>query len=99
MDFTECYGDTCSAVALAAREGNGRRVQKLIHRGFAVDVKDNRGWNALHEAAAAGSAECVRLLLHAPGKSLTLTVNLHTKDCSKDFFLYVVNMYKIMCIN
>ncbi|KAG1931857.1 serine/threonine-protein phosphatase 6 regulatory ankyrin repeat subunit A [Pimephales promelas] len=66
MDFTECYGDTCSAVALAAREGNGRRVQKLIHRGFAVDVKDNRGWNALHEAAAAGSAECVRLLLHAP---------------------------------
>uniref|UniRef100_A0A671SXC6 Ankyrin repeat and SOCS box protein 3-like n=1 Tax=Sinocyclocheilus anshuiensis TaxID=1608454 RepID=A0A671SXC6_9TELE len=65
MDFTECYGDTCSAVALAAREGKGRRVQKLIQRGFAVDVKDNRGWSALHEAAAAGSAECVRLLLTA----------------------------------
>uniref|UniRef100_A0A8C2DKJ6 Ankyrin repeat and SOCS box containing 3 n=1 Tax=Cyprinus carpio TaxID=7962 RepID=A0A8C2DKJ6_CYPCA len=65
MDFTECYGDTCSAVAVAAREGKGRRVQKLIQRGFAVDVKDNRGWNALHEAAAAGSAECVRLLLPA----------------------------------
>lgn len=70
MDFTECYGDTCSAVALAAREGKGRRVQKLIQRGFAVDVKDNRGWNALHESAAAGSAECVRLLLTAAGKSL-----------------------------
>ncbi|XP_026132743.1 ankyrin repeat and SOCS box protein 3 [Carassius auratus] len=65
MDFTECYGDTCSAVAVAAREGKVRRVQRLIQRGFAVDVKDNRGWNALHEAAAAGSAECVRLLLPA----------------------------------
>lgn len=72
MDFTECYGDTCSAVALAAREGKGRRVQKLIQRGFAVDVKDNRGWNALHEAAAAGSAECVRLLLPAAGKSFQI---------------------------
>lgn len=65
MDFTECYEDTCSAVALAAREGKGRQVQRLIQRGFAVDVRDNRGWNPLHEAAAAGSADCVRRLLSA----------------------------------
>lgn len=65
MDFTECYADSCSAVALAARDGKSRRVQKLIRRGFAVDVKDNRGWNALHEAAAAGTAGCVRLLIPA----------------------------------
>lgn len=63
MDFTECYKDTCSAVALAAREGKVGQVQSLIQRGFAVDVKDNRGWNPLHEAAAAGSAECVGRLL------------------------------------
>lgn len=83
MDFTECYGDTCSAVAVAAREGKGRRVQKLIQRGFAVDVKDNRGWNALHEAAASGSAECVGLLLSAAGNNFReggglATLNLWT---------------------
>ncbi|XP_036428328.1 ankyrin repeat and SOCS box protein 3 isoform X1 [Colossoma macropomum] len=69
MDFTECYEDTCSAVALAARQGDGRRVQKLLRRGYSVDVKDNRGWNALHEAAASGSAQCVRLLLSAAASS------------------------------
>uniref|UniRef100_A0A8C1GRU1 Ankyrin repeat and SOCS box containing 3 n=2 Tax=Cyprinus carpio TaxID=7962 RepID=A0A8C1GRU1_CYPCA len=77
MDFTECYGDTCSAVAVAAREGKGRRVQKLIQRGFAVDVKDNRGWNALHEAAAEGHVQCVELLL-AHGADPNLYCN---EDC------------------
>ncbi|XP_062374708.1 ankyrin repeat and SOCS box protein 3 [Sardina pilchardus] len=62
MDFTECYQDTCSAVALAARAGDARRVQRLLKRGYSADVKDNRGWNALHEAAASGSTECLRLL-------------------------------------
>ncbi|KAI4897189.1 hypothetical protein NFI96_014894 [Prochilodus magdalenae] len=69
MNFTECYEDTCSAVALAARQGDGRRVQKLLRRGYSVDVKDNRGWNSLHEAAASGSAQCVRLLLSAAAGS------------------------------
>lgn len=62
MDFTECYQDTCSAVGLAARAGDARRVQRLLKRGYSADVKDNRGWNALHEAAASGSTDCVRLL-------------------------------------
>ncbi|XP_026858412.2 ankyrin repeat and SOCS box protein 3 isoform X1 [Electrophorus electricus] len=65
MDFTECYQDTCSTVALAARRGDSRRVSKLIKKGYSVDVKDNRGWTALHEAAASGSSECVRFLLGA----------------------------------
>ncbi|KAI5623419.1 ankyrin repeat and SOCS box protein 3 [Silurus asotus] len=65
MMFTECYQDTCSAVALAVRTGNCRLLQRLLRKGHCVDVKDNRGWNALHEAAAEGHVQCVRLLLTA----------------------------------
>ncbi|XP_040923217.1 ankyrin repeat and SOCS box protein 3 isoform X2 [Toxotes jaculatrix] len=67
MDFTECYGGTVSRVAAAARSGSRKRVRRLIRRGFSVDCRDNRGWNALHEAAAAGSTECVQELLSAAG--------------------------------
>uniref|UniRef100_M4AIL9 Ankyrin repeat and SOCS box containing 3 n=1 Tax=Xiphophorus maculatus TaxID=8083 RepID=M4AIL9_XIPMA len=59
MDFTECYEDTVSSVAAAARSGCRRRLRRLIHRGCSVDSRDNRGWNPLHEAAAAGSKDCV----------------------------------------
>ncbi|XP_029313086.1 ankyrin repeat and SOCS box protein 3 [Cottoperca gobio] len=67
MDFTECYGDTVSSVAVAARLGCRKRVRRLIKRGFSVDCRDNRGWNALHEAAAAGSKECVQDILSSAG--------------------------------
>nr|XP_046232507.1 ankyrin repeat and SOCS box protein 3 isoform X2 [Scatophagus argus] len=67
MDFTECYGDTVSSVAAAARSGSTKLVRRLIKRGFRVDCRDNRGWTALHEAAAAGSKECVREILSAAG--------------------------------
>ncbi|KAJ8365242.1 hypothetical protein SKAU_G00140730 [Synaphobranchus kaupii] len=63
MDFAECYQHTCSAVALAAREGNHRLVSKLIQKGYTADVSDNRGWNPLHEAAFHGSYECTRVLI------------------------------------
>uniref|UniRef100_A0A674MPB9 Ankyrin repeat and SOCS box containing 3 n=1 Tax=Takifugu rubripes TaxID=31033 RepID=A0A674MPB9_TAKRU len=64
MDFTECYGDTVSSVAAAARTGCWKQVRRLIRRGFSVDCRDNRGWNALHEAAAAeGHQNCVEFLL------------------------------------
>ncbi|XP_041671649.1 ankyrin repeat and SOCS box protein 3 [Cheilinus undulatus] len=65
MDFAECYKDTVSSVAAAARSGRWRTVRKLINRGFNADCRDNRGWNALHEAAAAGSRWCVREILSA----------------------------------
>ncbi|XP_042178877.1 ankyrin repeat and SOCS box protein 3 isoform X4 [Oncorhynchus tshawytscha] len=65
MDFTECYSDTVSSLAVAARESNVRRVSLLIQRGCSVDSRDNRGWNALHEAAAAGTIVCVNQLLKA----------------------------------
>ncbi|XP_041830025.1 ankyrin repeat and SOCS box protein 3 [Melanotaenia boesemani] len=69
MDFTECYGDTVSSVAAAARSGCRIRVKRLIQGGCSVDCRDNRGWNALHEAAAAGSKECVQEILSAVGGS------------------------------
>ncbi|XP_068455397.1 ankyrin repeat and SOCS box protein 3 [Clinocottus analis] len=69
MDFTECYSDTVSSVAAAARSGCRKRVRRLIRRGFSVDGRDNRGWNALHEAAAAGSEGCVLEVVSAAGGS------------------------------
>ncbi|KAM9831251.1 ankyrin repeat and SOCS box protein 3 [Neosynchiropus ocellatus] len=65
MDFTECYQDTVSSVAAAARSGNRAHLKQLIQRGFGVETRDNRGWSPLHEAAAAGSIVCVRDILSA----------------------------------
>ncbi|KAK0135691.1 Ankyrin repeat and SOCS box protein 3 [Merluccius polli] len=69
MDFSESYSDTVSSVAAAARSGRGDAVRRLIRGGCSVDARDNRGWDALHEAAAAGSRECVVELLSAAGSS------------------------------
>ncbi|KAF1466283.1 Ankyrin repeat and SOCS box protein 3, partial [Eudyptes chrysocome] len=65
MDFTEAYSDRCSAVGLAAREGNVKMLRRLIKQGYSLDVPDNRGWVPIHEAAAHNSSECLRLLLGA----------------------------------
>uniref|UniRef100_A0A3Q4I9B5 Ankyrin repeat and SOCS box containing 3 n=1 Tax=Neolamprologus brichardi TaxID=32507 RepID=A0A3Q4I9B5_NEOBR len=65
MDFTECYRDMVSSVAAAARSGGTRWLRVLIQRGCSVDCRDNRGWTALHEAAAAGSKACVQEILSA----------------------------------
>ncbi|XP_072031055.1 dynein axonemal heavy chain 12-like [Amphiura filiformis] len=63
MDFTEAYSDRCSSVGHAARIGNVSALTKLIQSGSSVDVKDNRGWTPLHEAAAHGQLKCVQLLI------------------------------------
>uniref|UniRef100_A0A8C7C231 Ankyrin repeat and SOCS box containing 3 n=1 Tax=Oncorhynchus kisutch TaxID=8019 RepID=A0A8C7C231_ONCKI len=76
MDFTECYSDTVSSLAVAARESNVRRVSLLIQRGCSVDSRDNRGWNALHEAAAEGHEGCVEILLdHNANPNLSCSNN------------------------
>uniref|UniRef100_A0A3Q2PR71 Ankyrin repeat and SOCS box containing 3 n=1 Tax=Fundulus heteroclitus TaxID=8078 RepID=A0A3Q2PR71_FUNHE len=77
MDFTECYEDTVSGVAAAARSGRRARLRRLIQRGCSVDCRDNRGWNPLHEAAAAGSKECVQELLSA--------VSASSSRCRRDY--------------
>ncbi|NXL84218.1 ASB3 protein, partial [Alectura lathami] len=65
MDFTEAYSDRCSAVGLAAREGNVKVLRKLIRQGYSLDVPDNRGWMPIHEAAAHNASKCLRLLIKA----------------------------------
>ncbi|WAR23599.1 ASB3-like protein [Mya arenaria] len=51
MNFEEAYPDTIGSVALAARAGRP------------ADVKDNRGWIAVHEAAYFGHDKCLNQLL------------------------------------
>nr|XP_033794439.1 ankyrin repeat and SOCS box protein 3 [Geotrypetes seraphini] len=71
MDFTEDFLDTCSAVGLAARKGDAKHLQKLIKQGRSIDVRDNRGWMPIHEAAFHDSSKCLRLLIQASKASLT----------------------------
>ncbi|XP_061782771.1 ankyrin repeat and SOCS box protein 3 [Nerophis lumbriciformis] len=65
MDFAECYDDTVSCLAKATRGGCRRIVRKLIREGHSVDCHDNRGWTALHEAAAASTVGCLKEILSA----------------------------------
>lgn len=63
MDFTEAYSDTCSAVGVAAREGDVKLLRKLIKKGRSVNVYDNRGWIPIHEAAFHNSYKCLSVLI------------------------------------
>ena len=55
-------GETCLHVA--CRKGNVSRVSEILSvSNVDVDAKDNFGWTPIHEAASAGSAEVVQLLL------------------------------------
>ncbi|XP_045596674.2 ankyrin repeat and SOCS box protein 14 [Procambarus clarkii] len=65
MDFTEAYDDTNTSVGLAARLGDARLLKELLQAGRPTNGHDNRGWRPLHEAAAGGHVDCVRLLLLA----------------------------------
>uniref|UniRef100_A0A803T3A7 Ankyrin repeat and SOCS box containing 3 n=1 Tax=Anolis carolinensis TaxID=28377 RepID=A0A803T3A7_ANOCA len=65
MDFTEAYSDRCSAVGLAAREGDVKCLKKLIRQGYSIDVPDNRGWMPIHEAAFHNTSKCLKHLICA----------------------------------
>ncbi|XP_077406128.1 ankyrin repeat and SOCS box protein 3 [Vanacampus margaritifer] len=65
MDFSECYEDSVSSVAAAVRGGCRRLLRRLIREGRSVDSADNRGWRAVHEAAAAGRWGCLKEILSA----------------------------------
>lgn len=63
MDFQEAYPDTCSTVSRAAGTGNVEILKNLIKAGKPIDIKDNRGWQSLHEAAFHGHVKCLRIIL------------------------------------
>jgi hypothetical protein len=68
MEFNEANPYAASRLALAARVGNENLVTKLLKKGSLkkgspVELKDNRGWNAIHEAVGANQIGCLKLLL------------------------------------
>ncbi|RXM34414.1 Ankyrin repeat and SOCS box protein 3 [Acipenser ruthenus] len=73
MDFTEAYSDTCSAVGVAAREGDVKLLRKLIKKGRSVNVYDNRGWIPIHEAAFHNSYKCLSVLIETAESSPVLS--------------------------
>jgi len=63
MDFSEVYPDSCSSVALAARNGNLTKLKELIEKKKPCDARDNRGWRPIHEAAYWNNSDCLQHLL------------------------------------
>lgn len=54
-----------TALMIAAQEGHGEMVRTLLHRGCidTIHLVDNRGWTALHYAAAFCESQFVKMLL------------------------------------
>ncbi|XP_049614633.1 ankyrin repeat and SOCS box protein 3 [Syngnathus scovelli] len=73
MDFSACYVDTMSSVAVAARLGDRRRLRRLLREGRSVSCTDNRGWMPLHEAAHAGMMGCLKDILSAARTGVSLS--------------------------
>uniref|UniRef100_A0A914XV37 Uncharacterized protein n=1 Tax=Plectus sambesii TaxID=2011161 RepID=A0A914XV37_9BILA len=63
MDFTESYLNRCSNVGLACRVGDCESLRRLLESGAPADVRDNRGWYPVHEAAYGLHADCINLLI------------------------------------
>ncbi|XP_033841174.1 ankyrin repeat and SOCS box protein 3 [Periophthalmus magnuspinnatus] len=95
MDFSEVYSDSMGSVSAAARSGSLVRVRDLVRSGFSLDVKDNRGWNCLHEGAAQGHKGCVREILRAAASSSSLDfrsfVNSQTHEGETPLFFAAQN--------
>ncbi|KAK7918729.1 hypothetical protein WMY93_010013 [Mugilogobius chulae] len=95
MNFSEVYRDSVGSVSAAARSGSLVRVRDLIRSGHSLDVRDNRGWTCLHEAAAQGHKGCVREILRAAASSSSLEfrsfVNATTHEGETAMFLAAQN--------
>ena len=55
--------DLQRSITEAAKLGNAAKLKSLLQEGQYSDTKDERGWTALHYAAAGGHKTCVELLL------------------------------------
>lgn len=63
MQFNEPNPLAASRLGIAAHIGDENSLLMLLKKGSRIDVGDNRGWNAIHEAAAANHIGCLKLLL------------------------------------
>ncbi|KAL0267504.1 UNVERIFIED_CONTAM: hypothetical protein PYX00_009756 [Menopon gallinae] len=61
--FNLKYEDTVSTLSKAAETGNLKLMKILLKKGKLPQSPDNRGWCAMHAAAAEGQLEALRLLL------------------------------------
>lgn len=81
--FTEGYADRCSTIGRAAREGDVRSLERLLAEGRPTDVRDNRGWEPLHEAAWSNHTECLNILLEKAN------VNVNVQSFAGETALYL----------
>lgn len=58
------YDETVSTLSKAAEIGNVKLMKVLLKKGRLPQTPDNRGWCAMHTAAAAGQFKALRLLLN-----------------------------------
>jgi len=66
--------DRTSALVDASLLGKFDRVSQLLNSGVEINLKDHKGWTAMHFAAAAGYTDIVELLL-ARGADVNSTTN------------------------
>lgn len=67
MDFSALNPRTTNSLNLAARNNDLENLCTLLKGGRNQNCTDNRGWTALHEAAANDSIEVLKFLLKQPG--------------------------------
>jgi len=71
--FDGLRGETLGSLSVSAREGDLDQLQELLNSDGGRErwrAADNKGWTALHHAAAGGHAECVKALGEAGERAL-----------------------------
>ncbi|RZF48387.1 hypothetical protein LSTR_LSTR007554 [Laodelphax striatellus] len=82
MDFTEENPLSVSSVGAAVRNNDVEAVRRSIERGRSIDLKDNRGWAAIHCAASKNYTDCLNVLLEAGAD-----INIKTHEGETPLFL------------
>lgn len=70
MDFSALNPRCSNSLNIAARNNDVKNLLRLLESGRNQNCTDNRGWTALHEAAANNSIDTLRILLKHPSTLL-----------------------------